>query len=185
VIQSFHLRFIHAELTTWQTGTHSKLHNFLIRVKRDYFISLFFCVISLFNPSPRYEDTLICTQERVFPLQTMVLVFYVFCVTMMLLLRPIVNDKIRPKIEKCSLAIYYALYAFPILALIHSLFGGLVYYSFPYLSIVISCAANASHFALKLDQSTKGLIVSSVTDIRNILIIGKFYQYFFETIKSS
>lgn len=94
----------------------------------------------------------------------------------MLILRPIVNGKVRPKIEKCSLAIYYALYAFPILALVHSLFGGLVYYSFPFLSIVISCAANASHFALKLDQTTKSLLISSVTDIRNILIISKNYS---------
>lgn len=116
---------------------------------------------------------MICTHERVYPLQTIVLVFYVFCVSSMLVLRPIINNKVRAKIEKCSLAVYYALYAFPILAVIHALFGGLVYYSFPFLSIVISCAANASHFALKLDQSTKSLLITSVTDIRNILIIGE------------
>lgn len=126
-----------------------------------------------FNPSPRYESTLICTQERVYPLQTMVLIFYVFCVTFMLLLRPLVNERCKSKIEKASLAVYYALYAFPLLALIHSLFGGLVYFAFPYLSIVISCGANALHFAIKLDQSTKSLLITSVTDVRNIIIIGK------------
>lgn len=94
----------------------------------------------------------------------------------MLILRPIINNRVRAKIEKCSLAVYYALYAFPILAVIHALFGGLVYYSFPFLSIVISCAANASHFALKLDQSTKSLLITSVTDIRNVLIIGELTE---------
>lgn len=129
-----------------------------------------------FNPAPRYEDTLICTQERVFPLQTMVLVFYVFCVTFMLLIRPFVNEKCKPKIEKASLAVYHGLYAFPLLALVHSLFGGLVYFAFPYLSIIISCGANATHFSMKLDQSTKSLLVTSVTDVRNIIIIGELRQ---------
>lgn len=124
-----------------------------------------------FNPNLRYEKTLICTQERVWPLSTMVLIFYVFCVTFMLLLRPLINEKVKSKIEKASLAVYYALYAFPLLALIHSLFGGLVYFSFPFLSIIISCGANAGHFAMKLDQSTKSLLITSVTDVRNIIII--------------
>lgn len=127
-----------------------------------------------FNPSPKYEETLICTQERVYPLQTMVLIFYVFCVTFMLVFRPFVNEKIKAKIEKANLAVYYALYAFPLLALIHSLFGGLVYFAFPYLSIIISCGANAGHFAMKLDQSTKSLLITSVTDVRNIIIIREF-----------
>lgn len=130
-----------------------------------------------FNPSPRYESVLICTQERVYPLQTMVLIFYVFCVTFMLVLRPIINEKVKPTIAKPSMAVYHALYAFPLLALIHSLFGGLVYFAFPYLSIIISCGANAGHFAMKLDQTTKSLLVTSVSDIRNIIIIGEVLTY--------
>lgn len=127
-----------------------------------------------FNPAPLYESTMICTAERVYPLQTMVLIFYVFCVTLMLLLRPFVNEKCKSKIEKAPMAVYYALYAFPLLALVHSLFGGLVYFAFPYLSIIISCGANAGHFAMKLDQTTKSLLITSVTDVRNIIIISKF-----------
>lgn len=131
-----------------------------------------------FNPAPRYEATLICTQERVYPLQTMVLIFYVFCVTFMLVLRPFINEKCKAKIEKAPLAVYYALYAFPLLALVHSLFGGLVYFAFPYLSIIISCGANAGHFAMKLDQTAKSLLITSVTDIRNIIIIGEFVEIY-------
>lgn len=130
----------------------------------------------LFNPSPNYEKTLICTQERVYPLQTMILGFYLFCVTFMLLLRPFVNDKCKSNIKNCSLAVYYALYAFPVLAMIHALAGGLIYFAFPYLSIIISCSFNAGHFAMKLDQSTKSLLLTSVTEFRNVIIIGEFTE---------
>lgn len=151
-----------------------------------------------FNPSPNYETTLVCTQEAVYPLQTIILVFYVFCVTMMIIMRPIVNNRCHS--EKGKLAIYYGLYVFPLLALIHTVAGGLIckiYYqfpffitlitksffpdfAFPYLSIMISCAVNANHFAIKLDQSTKHLLLSSITEIRNVIIIRKndsFIQY--------
>ncbi|CAO1442113.1 unnamed protein product [Diamesa hyperborea] len=122
-----------------------------------------------FNPSPNYETTLVCTQEAVYPLQTIILVFYVFCVTMMIIMRPIVNNRCHS--EKGKLAIYYGLYVFPLLALIHTVAGGLIYFAFPYLSIMISCAVNANHFAIKLDQSTKHLLLSSITEIRNVIII--------------
>lgn len=88
-----------------------------------------------FNPSPNYETTLVCTQEAVYPLQTIILVFYVFCVTMMIIMRPIVNNRCHS--EKGKLAIYYGLYVFPLLALIHTVAGGLIckiYNQFPNLS---------------------------------------------------
>lgn len=121
-----------------------------------------------FNPTPMYEKTLICTQERVYPLQTIVLVFYSSCVISMLILRPMVMKS--PINEKTSL--YYALYAFPLLALMYAVFGGFIYFSFPYISIIISCAMNAAHFAMKQDMDMKQLLVSSC-GIRNLIIIGE------------
>lgn len=44
-------------------------------------------------------------------------------------------------------------------------------YAFPYLSIIISVLSNAAHFSLKLDQSMKSLVITSVTEFRNIVII--------------
>lgn len=74
--------------------------------------------------------------------------------------------------EKTSL--YYALYAFPLLALIYAVAGGFIYFSFPYISIIISCAMNAGHFAMKQDmEDMKQLLVSSC-GLRNLIIIGKF-----------
>lgn len=122
-----------------------------------------------FNPSPNYEKTLICTQERVYPLQTMVLVFYASCVIFMLIFRPLVMSN-GPANEKTSL--YYALYAFPLLFLIYSIGGGFIYYSFAYISIIISCGMNAGHFAMKQDMDMKKLLVSSC-GMRNLIIIGE------------
>lgn len=134
-----------------------------------------------FNPTPNYEKTLICTQERVYPLQTMVLIFYSSCVFMMLVFRPILNEKFcKNKVERASLAVYYGLYAFPLLALIQAIAGGFIYFSFPYISIIISCAINAINFAMKDDQDTKQLLINSLTSVRNIIIIGEFEDFIFK-----
>jgi hypothetical protein len=109
----------------------------------------------------------------VYPLQTLILMFYASCVFFMLLLRPIAERFAKNKIEKGSLSIYYGLYAFPLLTLIYAIFGGFIYFSFPYISIIISCAQNAAYFATKPEQDPKKLLVSSLTSIRNVIIISK------------
>lgn len=76
------------------------------------------------NPTPNYETTLYCTQEAVYPLQTMIFVFYLFCVTFMMIIRPGLNVKFLP--YRGKLAVYYALYIFPILALLHAVAGGVI-----------------------------------------------------------
>ena len=47
----------------------------------------------LHNPNPNYEETLRCTQEVVFPLYTMVFVFYALCGALMLLVRPCITSR--------------------------------------------------------------------------------------------
>ncbi|KXJ80376.1 hypothetical protein RP20_CCG025182 [Aedes albopictus] len=121
------------------------------------------------NPTPNYETTLYCTQEAVYPLQTMIFVFYLFCVTFMMIIRPVLNARALPVCGK--MAVYYALYIFPILSLLHAVAGGLIYYLFPYLSIVISVVSNALHFSFKLDQTMRSLLENSVTQMRNVTII--------------
>lgn len=121
------------------------------------------------NPAPNYETTLYCTQEAVYPLQTMIFVFYLCCITFMMIIRPALNIKFLP--FRGKMAVYYALYIFPILSLLHAVAGGLIYYSFPYLSIVISVVSNALHFSIKLDQTMKSLLETSVTQMRNVTII--------------
>ncbi|XP_055313050.1 JNK1/MAPK8-associated membrane protein [Sitodiplosis mosellana] len=120
------------------------------------------------NPTPNYDKKLYCTQEAVYPLQTMVLVFYLLCIILMMLVRPILNVYF---LKNGKMAVYSALYFIPILALLHTIIGGLMYYAFPYLSIIISMISNAAHFSMKLDQSMKALFVSSITETKNCIII--------------
>ena len=55
--------------------------------------------------------------------QTMVLVFYLLCIVMMMLIRPWLN---RTYLKNGKSAVYSALYFIPILALLHTVVGGLV-----------------------------------------------------------
>ncbi|XP_017793682.1 PREDICTED: JNK1/MAPK8-associated membrane protein [Habropoda laboriosa] len=132
----------------------------------------------LHNPSPNYEETLHCTQEAVYPLYTMVFVFYALGTAIMLLIRPMIAKTCLPMQGKFS--IYAALYFYPILALLHAVGSGLIYYSFPYITITLSVLSNAAHFSFKLNQSMKALLLSCVSDMKNaIVILGHwlFYGY--------
>uniref|UniRef100_A0A1B0BPL5 JNK1/MAPK8-associated membrane protein n=1 Tax=Glossina palpalis gambiensis TaxID=67801 RepID=A0A1B0BPL5_9MUSC len=121
-----------------------------------------------YNPTPNYEKLLHCTQEAVYPLQTIVLVFYFLCLINMCVIRPLVSTacKIRGKAP-----IYAALYFLPLLTFLHALACGLIFYSFPYLSIAMSMISNAIHYSMKLDQSFKALVRSSLMEIKNFVII--------------
>lgn len=123
----------------------------------------------LHNPSPNYEATLHCTQEAVYPLYTMVFVFYALGIILMLLIRPVIVKKFMPKQGKIS--VYAALYFYPILALFHAVGGGLIYHSFPYIIILLSILTSATHFAFKLNQTMKSLLLSSISDIKNVIVI--------------
>ncbi|XP_008479187.1 JNK1/MAPK8-associated membrane protein-like [Diaphorina citri] len=114
----------------------------------------------------------------------MVFIFY--------LLNIIILTSIRPLIARFCIrtgaarTVYFGLYLFPVLALTTAsptsrssspsfpwqlTCGGLIYYSFAYITIVLSVVSMATHFAFKIDQSVHFLVVSTVTDLRNCLIL--------------
>lgn len=121
------------------------------------------------NPTPNYEKTLNCTQEAVYPLYTMVFIFYALCGVLMLLMRPLLASKMLPRRGRSS--VYAALYFLPILAVVQAVGGGLVYGAYPYIVLILSLISSAYHFACKLDQSVKALFVDCVKDLRNAVIL--------------
>lgn len=123
----------------------------------------------LHNPNPNYVGSLRCTQEVVYPLYTMVFMYFAFSLVIMLLLRPFLVVKIMDGKGKRS--IYLTLYLIPILVVIHATCAGLLYYSFPHIIIILSVISIAAHLAFRLDQSMKSLLVTSVKDIRNLVIL--------------
>ncbi|XP_032355730.1 JNK1/MAPK8-associated membrane protein isoform X1 [Etheostoma spectabile] len=114
----------------------------------------------LYNPSPDYVNTLHCTQEAVYPLYTIVLIYYAFCLVLMMLLRPLLVKKIACGLGKSDRfkSIYAALYFFPILTVLQAVGGGLLYYAFPYIILVLSLVTLAVYMSASEIQSFKNLV---------------------------
>lgn len=111
----------------------------------------------LYNPSPNYTDTLYCTQEIVYPLYTIVMIYYAICMVLMMLVRPFLCYKFMD--GRGYKSIYAALYFLPVLIISQAVFGGLIYYAFPYMILGVSVVANSVHFAsMDLEEEEDSMI---------------------------
>lgn len=85
----------------------------------------------LHNPRPRSTYTLHCANEAAFPLVTWILTMLAINLILIFVLR-------WPVFEKAQIftvshrPMFTSLYAMPILAIVCMIFGGLIYYAFPY-----------------------------------------------------
>nr|SVE74383.1 EOG090X0BGA [Daphnia barbata] len=125
----------------------------------------------LHNPNPNYEEVLHCAQEAVYPLYSIVFVHYALSVFMLFAVRPWVNKALQHRGHSASQPIYAALYLFPILALIHGIMAGLIYYAFPSIIILLSLMSHAFHFASRPDQSWKALLYETVSRVHNLVVV--------------
>ncbi|XP_067140951.1 JNK1/MAPK8-associated membrane protein [Centruroides vittatus] len=149
----------------------------IILVKPIGFFSIHACGVKrlsdwyslLHNPNPNYIGNLRCTQEVVYPLYSMVFIYFALSLVIMLLIRPLLVLKFIDGKGKRS--IYLTMYLIPILVVIHATCAGLIYYSFPHIIIILSVISIAAHLAFHLDQSMKSLLLTSVKDIRNLVIL--------------
>ncbi|XP_050406859.1 JNK1/MAPK8-associated membrane protein [Patella vulgata] len=123
----------------------------------------------LYNPSPNYTTTLHCTQEIVYPLYTMVMVYYAFSLVFLMAIRPIVSYKLVD--GRGTKSIYAALYFLPILIVVHAVFAGLLYYAFPFIVLVVSVITSAIHLSCMDEQNMKSLFINSFTNGRNATIL--------------
>ncbi|KAL8622946.1 hypothetical protein ACOMHN_027067 [Nucella lapillus] len=124
---------------------------------------------TLYNPSPNYTDTLHCTQEVVYPLYTIVMIYYAFSLVLMMLFRPFIAYKFVE--GRANGSIYAALYFLPILIITQAVFGGLIYYSYPYIIVVVSVVTNAVHLAFIEERSIIKNIKICFTDARHAIIL--------------
>nr|XP_020658169.1 JNK1/MAPK8-associated membrane protein isoform X1 [Pogona vitticeps] len=115
----------------------------------------------LYNPSPDYVTTIHCTHEAVYPLYTIVFIYYAFCLVLMMLLRPLLVKKIACGLGKSDRfkSIYAALYFFPILTVLQAVGGGLLYYAFPYIIIVLSLLTLVVYLSASEVETFKDLLV--------------------------
>ena len=110
-----------------------------------------------------------CTQEAVYPLFSMIMLLYGISLLFLLFIRPLIVSRISDK--KSSKTIYLTLYAIPALTVVHIILCGVIYYLFPYVTIIASVISLACHFACRLDQRTSTLFLSSFKDVKNVVII--------------
>ncbi|XP_050524542.1 JNK1/MAPK8-associated membrane protein [Daktulosphaira vitifoliae] len=141
-----------------------------IRSCRTQWLSDWYTV--LYNPTPDYHEPLRCTQEAVYPMYSMIFIFYLGCVITLLTFRPIFSAYFNLSGSLYLKTLYAGLYFFPIAAVTHAFLGGIIYMTFPYIVIVLSVVSSAIHFATEINQSTRYLIVNTVCVPRNILIVA-------------
>lgn len=99
-----------------------------------------------FNPYIDYYQKLNCSQEIVYPLYSFCLVFFLLAIFIMMCLRPIflklvIKDKIISTI--LNQPTFAALYFYPLLILLQVIAGGLLYYTYPYITIIVSLITKA------------------------------------------
>ncbi|XP_062502773.1 JNK1/MAPK8-associated membrane protein-like [Corticium candelabrum] len=122
-----------------------------------------------FNPKkPDYISTIHCTQEAVYPLYTIVLTYYFWSLVMFLLLRPIITVKYSSH-KSGTLPLFFGLYAIPILVVVHTVLGGFLFYSYPYLLLFFTLWATAAVMNYNDIETPRKLIENS--DSLGILII--------------
>jgi len=105
-------------------------------------------------------DNFYCSQEAVYPLYSIVLIFFGFSAFFLLLIRPFISQKYCK--NEGSKAIYAALLFLPILTILQASIGGLLYYSFPYMvlitSVVTEIYALAKHDSIFYSSSLGRLL---------------------------
>lgn len=121
------------------------------------------------NPSPDYVHVIYCTQEAVYPLYTLVFLYYAFSLACLLLCRPLISAKLTQ--DGGTKSIYAALYFLPILICVHAVLAGFIYYSYPFIVIVVSMVTNAVHFSHFHHQETGALLKAHVTSVRNVVVM--------------
>uniref|UniRef100_H2YRZ5 JNK1/MAPK8-associated membrane protein n=1 Tax=Ciona savignyi TaxID=51511 RepID=H2YRZ5_CIOSA len=101
-----------------------------------------------FNPTVKYTTTIFCGQEAVYPLYSIIFVCYLLSLGLMVVIRPIayylIPRNLRTKMYTKTL--YATLYLHPILVAIHAVFAGLIYYSFPYLTVLATMVAMVKYY---------------------------------------
>jgi len=96
--------------------------NFSLKTCRVVRISDWYTIF--FNPSPNYTSTIRCTQEAVYPLYSIIFIFYALALAILLLIRPLIAHKLNDK--NAVKTIYLTMYLIPALTVVHGVLGGLI-----------------------------------------------------------
>ncbi|RNA17193.1 JNK1 MAPK8-associated membrane [Brachionus plicatilis] len=141
----------------------------------------------LFNPQIDYDNQLNCTQEIVYPFYSFVMVYFLLVVAYMLALRPIGKRLLfQNSIYSIFLnkSTFSALYFVPMLFLIHTMAAGVIYYTYPVITLVVFLISNNFHLSRSVNEElNKNSLIDSLkrmTNKRNLFIqLVHVYFYLF------
>lgn len=150
-----------------------------------------------YNPSIDYYTKTDCSQEIVYPLYSLVMLFYVLSVVIMLILRGLAKRLIltnRIYVEYLNKATFAALYFYPIMFIIHVVAAGVIYSTFPLITMFVFLISSNIHlsnvFKNEFDDHTNKLSVYTANCLkvfkktRNIIIQTIHFYFFFFSIVS-
>ncbi|CAF0715306.1 unnamed protein product [Brachionus calyciflorus] len=138
-----------------------------------------------YNPQVDYYNQLNCTHEVVYPFYSLVMVFLLLVIFNMLLIRTVAkkfvfdNNIYNIFLNKSTFA---ALYFIPILFLVHTIAGGIIYYTYPFATIVGFLISNNFHLTSAFKENfQKSRIINSLKLLVNKrnLFIQLIHVYFY------
>jgi len=93
------------------------------------------------NPLINHTKVIRCAQEAVYPFQSYVFLNYFISLLLMLIIRGVIASVILKQKMHIKLKQYVvnkSLYQYPILAAIHCVASGLLYYGYPYITVFVA-----------------------------------------------
>jgi len=123
-----------------------------------------------YNPKINHTQVVHCAQEAVYPFYSVIFVMYLVSLILMLSIRVWFSNiliKSSSHRKQRTNVLYKTMYLYPILAAIHGIGAGLIFYSYPYL-IVLSSIFGLVHYSVK----------QNILSLKKIFTGSKCYQHF-------
>uniref|UniRef100_A0A5S6R4L4 Seipin n=1 Tax=Trichuris muris TaxID=70415 RepID=A0A5S6R4L4_TRIMR len=137
-----------------------------------------------YNPVINYRETIHCTQEAVYPLYFLPFLYYLLSLAAMIVVRPSLLYAFSVKKDDVSDAIYAALYVYPALIVMHAVFCGLIYFSFPFALLLVAVCLNAVHLALYPEQNARAILKQAWQSKQNLAFAATLLFLYTDAILS-
>ncbi|NP_001360559.1 JNK1/MAPK8-associated membrane protein homolog [Caenorhabditis elegans] len=124
-----------------------------------------------YNPRIGYTKTMRCTYEVVFPLYSITFIHHLILIGSILVLRSTLYCVLLYKTYNGK-PFYAAIVSVPILAVIHAVLSGVVFYTFPYILLIGSLWAMCFHLALEGKRPLKEMIVRIATSPTHLIFLS-------------
>ncbi|CAI2355425.1 unnamed protein product [Caenorhabditis sp. 36 PRJEB53466] len=124
-----------------------------------------------YNPRVGYTNTMRCTYEVVFPLYSITFAHHLVLIVAILLLRSTLYCLLLYKTYNGQ-PFYYAIVSVPILAAVHSVFAGFLFYSFPWIVLIGSLWAMVFNLAQEVKRPFKDMLVRMVTSPTHVVFLS-------------